>query len=134
MGLACPYIYTYDETSETWALDTTIIYGLVGQESEATQQRRLDRFDGRLLIREFEPEISYLDQVYVLAIDENDREYILEHELPALQSVDENYLILRQGDSQWLHFSGNEELDNIQQYWVVARGYYEPLPTFNRFE
>lgn len=128
-GLACPYVFTYDQAAKTWALDTTIIYGLVGPESEATQQRRLQHFDGRLLIREVEPEISYLDQVYVLAIGKDGREHILGHDLPALQSADSNYLILKQGEHQWLHFPGIADLDKIQQYWVVARGYYEPLPS-----
>ncbi|MCB9444990.1 MAG: hypothetical protein H6669_12210 [Ardenticatenaceae bacterium] len=127
-GLACPYVFTYNEASKTWALDTTIIYGLVGPENETTQQRPLQHFDGRLLIREIEPETSYLDQVYVMAVAEDGRRYILQQELPALQSADENYLILHQGDSQWLHFPGFASLENIQQFWVVARGYYEPLP------
>ncbi len=127
-GLACPYVFTYDEANQRWALDTTIIYGLVGPENEATQPRPLQHFDGRLLIREVEPEISYLDQVYVLAIDGDGRKHILQHQLPALQSSDGNYLILHQGDSQWINFPGFANLENIQQYWVVARGYYEPSP------
>ncbi len=131
-GLACPYVFTYNEANKAWVLDTTIIYGLVGPENEATQQRPLQHFDGRLLIREVEPEISHLDQVYVVAIDEDGQKHLLQHQLPALQSADENYLILHQGDSQWLYFSGFDNLENIQQYWVVARGYYEPLPfSFN---
>jgi hypothetical protein len=84
-----------------------------------------------LLVREVEPEISHLDQVFVVAIDSAGRETILTHDNALLQAADDDYLIMRQGDEFELVFPGYGQLDDVAQVWVVAEGYYEPLWQIN---
>ncbi len=126
-GMACPYVFTYDGESQEWLWDTTILYKLVGAEQEALQRRRLARFDGRLLVREVEPEISYIDQLYVVMVGDNGQEQVLPAPLSVLQEADGQYLVLRPGDEVLLNFEGYAALPAARQVWVVAKGYYVPL-------
>jgi hypothetical protein len=123
----CPYVFTYDQVGQNWRLDTTILYNMNGPEREGTQQRRLTRFDGRLLIREVEPETSYIDQLYVLIVDDAGRKNELPASLAVLRAADGHYLILNPGDELMLAFDGYETVSHPAQVWVVAKGYYVPL-------
>jgi tetratricopeptide (TPR) repeat protein len=123
---ACPYVFTWDERNGGWTSDTTALYKLIGPEAERSQARRLARFDGRLWLRELEPETSYVDQLYVRVLTADGRWLVLAPDDPALAADDGNYLILRQGDERLLAFDLPPDALPIQQTWVVAEGYYVP--------
>jgi len=123
----CPHVFTYDPAGQNWRLDTTILYNMAGPEREATQRRKLTRFDGRLLIREIELEISYIDQLYVLVVDDTGRKIELTAPLAVLRSADGHYLVLNPGDELLLTFDGFQAIPSPKQAWVVARGYYVPF-------
>ncbi len=127
-GQACPFVFTYDVERQRWVRDNVILHELVGAENERTQWRQLNHFDGRLLIRELEPEISYLNEVYVVAIDATGRQVILQHDFAPLQAADSHRWVMWQGDQLLITFAGYETLADSQQFWVVATGYYLPLP------
>lgn len=126
-SLACPYVFTYDEDRSDWRFDTTLIYGLNGKELESSQSRPLRRFNGHLMIREVEPEVSYLDKISVVVLDRLGRIHILQPQLKALQGVDGKYLILRQGDEVHLTFEGFDRIEGAAHFRVEATGYYLPL-------
>lgn len=128
LGLACPQVYTYAAGAGDWRFDTTILYKLVGPERETAQARRLARFDGRLWVRELEPEISYIDRLYVRVIDGDGRVYTLQAAHPALAQSDGEYLVLHPGDGALLTFDGYGAVPAPREAWVVAEGYYTPLP------
>ena len=123
---ACPYVFTYDSQQDEWQFDNTIIYKLVGPQAETIQARPLSRFDGRLLIREIEPETSYLDMVLVRLVTADGRELTLYPDDPVLAQDDGHYLVMRQGDERLLQFQIPEDVSAIRQAWVVAAGYYVP--------
>jgi tetratricopeptide (TPR) repeat protein len=123
-GMACPYIFTYDADRHTWSLDTTILYKLIGPAAETTQAHRLTRFDGRLLLREVEPEISYVDQIAMQLVTSDGRTLTLTLNDPLLGAADGRYLILHQGDEHLLTFDIPEEALPIREAWVIATGYY----------
>jgi len=125
-GMACPYIFTYDADHHTWSMDTTILYKLVGLEAETTQVRRLTRFDGRLLLREVEPEISYVDQIAVRLVTTDGRALTLKLNDPLLGAADGRYLILHQADEHLLTFDIPAEALPVREAWVIATGYYVP--------
>ena len=112
---------------QTWRWDTTILYNLVGQEREALQRRRLTRFDGRLLIREVEPETSFIDQLYVWVMGDDGEGQVLLPSLRVLQEADGQYLVLTQDEELLLTFDGYPSIPQATQVWVVAKGYYVPL-------
>jgi hypothetical protein len=125
--LACPHIFTRDPQSHTWRWDTTILFNLVGREKETLQSRRLARFDGQLLVREIEPETSYIDQLYVVIVSDEGREQILPAPLAVLREADGRYLVLNPGDGLRLTFDDYRATTEPHQAWVVAKGYYVPL-------
>lgn len=126
LGLACPYIFTYAEQRGNWQHDTTVLYHLVGPQAEMVQERPLQRFDGRLWLREIEPEISYVDLIAVRLITADGREIMLPSARPSLSADDGNYLILRQGDEYLLTFDVPPEALPARAAWVIAAGYYVP--------
>lgn len=130
-GLACPHVFTYDTQLRNWRWDTTILYKLVGKENESIQRRRLKRFDGKLMIRELEPEISYIDQLYIQIIDENGKQCLLQCQVPALQNADGQYLKLNQGQELLLLFNNYEKKYSEREIWVVTKGYYVPSKNFH---
>ena len=126
-GLACPYVFTYDRMRGEWLLDTTIIYGLDSKELESSQPRRLQRFDGRLIVREVEPEVSHIDQISVVVTDRLGRPHLLRPQLEALRGSDGKYLILRQGDEVALTFDGFDRIEGPMDFRIEAKGYYVRL-------
>jgi len=99
----------------------------VGKESETLQPRLLTHFDGRLLIREVEPEVSYIDQLFVRVLDADGRLIELPAQFPALRAADGDYVVLNTGDEIMLAFDGFSAIPSPQRAWVMARGYYVPL-------
>ena len=126
-GMACPYILTYDNQSRQWSFDTTILYQLIGPQSETAQARRLSRFDGRLWLQEVEPERSYVDSLTVRLTMTDGREIVLKPNEPLLDTADGQYLVLHQGDQLLLTFDVPKGSLPAREAWVVATGYYIPL-------
>jgi tetratricopeptide (TPR) repeat protein len=132
LGQACPYVFTRSSDQDHWQVDTTILYMLSGAAQERIQQRPLARFNGQLLIQELEPEISYIDFLFVLVEDEAGQlvRLLPKAEEPAttlnLQQADNQYTVLTTGESLLLSFDGYALVRNPQRVWVVAEGYYVP--------
>lgn len=124
----CPHVYTYNTEQQAWSYDTTILYKLVGKESETVQTRALKNFDGRLLLREVEPEMSYIDQLYVIVTDNEGKVHTLPAQLDQLRDADGRYVVLRTGDELLVTFDGFDEIRSLRQASVVAKGYYILLP------
>lgn len=123
---ACPYIFTYDPQNDQWLSDTTILYKLIGPTAERLQARPLTRFDGRLWLRELEPETSYVNFLYVRILTKAGYWLTLMPKDSALVADDDHYLILNQGDYRLLEFDLPTTAMPVQQAWVVAKGYYLP--------
>src|SRR5207253_3211438 len=68
LGASCPHAYTYSTLTGTWSWQGHILYGKAGKEKEETTILELRSFDGRVLIRELEPESSFLDYLFVRAV------------------------------------------------------------------
>jgi tetratricopeptide (TPR) repeat protein len=126
-GKGCPYVYTAGPSGGDWLFDTTVIRGLDAPSREAAQVRPLARFDGRLLIREVEPEVSHLDEVSVAVVDGAGVAHVLRPRLRSLRARDGDYLVLHRGAEVVLHFEGFGRIANPARYFVRARGFYVPL-------
>lgn len=123
----CPYVFTYDASRGGWFLDTTIIYGLSRKELEEIQARPLRHFDGRLIVREVESEISHLDQISIVVTDQDGQSHVLRPQIKSLRYSDSNYLVLRHGDEIYLTFDGFEQMKGSINFRIEAKGYYMPL-------
>jgi len=125
MGAQCPYVYTVDPITGEWEFDTTILYNIV--DHEAAQIRPLTQFNGKLLIREEEPEISYINRLYLLAEMADGSFKILEPDVESLKYVDTEYIVLHQGEEILVSLEDYPVTGEVIQWWVMAVGYYSPL-------
>jgi tetratricopeptide (TPR) repeat protein len=121
----CPYLYTEDPLTGEWEFDTTILYRIV--DHEAAQMRKLTQFKGRVLIREEEPEITYLNRLYVLAEMADGSVRILQPDLEALRHTDAKDLVLHRGEEILVTFEQYPVAGEVRQWWVMVVGYYSPL-------
>jgi len=125
MGASCPYIFTFSTEDNLWINEGTILTDLNGKWKESTDEKELTRFDGSILIRERDPETSYIDKLYIRAINHDGTETILAPKNNKLGRVDQNYLVLRQGEQERIDFVFPPELGG-RKFILGARGYYIP--------
>lgn len=129
--MQCPFVFSFNSVSQSWDFETTILYQIVSKDNERTQTRELTMFDGRLLIREVEPEVSRIDATWVIVEDIYGNYHELYPSNALLNEADGDYLILHQGDAILLEFPEFKTIENPKRFFVVARGYYEPNYIFN---
>jgi tetratricopeptide (TPR) repeat protein len=122
----CPFVFTFDRETNAWIFETTILYKLVGKENEQYQTRMLTRFDGRVRVREIEPEVSHIDTVSVIVEDSEGNYHELKPEHELLRSDDGTYLVLHQGEEVILQFPDYSNISGHTRAWIVAKGYYVP--------
>ena len=128
-GMACPFLYSWDPAAGQWVFDTTIITNLSGRDSKAEQRQPLTYFNGQVMIREVEEEISYLDRLAVEAVDSAGRVHVFHPDAtyPELSDEDDKVLVLERGDEIIINFMGYDPEASYVEFRVVATGYYEPL-------
>ena len=120
---SCPFLYTFDSGAGTWVKEGHVLYGLSSWQREASDVKRLRRFDGRLLLREEEQEVSFIDLVLVRAISPQGRESTLLARDERLRSADRRYIHLRQGEEVEVLFESSQISPEFT-YIAVVRGYY----------
>jgi hypothetical protein len=123
---SCPFVYTYSAEAGSWKNEGHILYGLNSSFKEATEEKPLMRFDGRILIKEIDPEVSFIDFIYIKAIGIDGVERKLYPNSKPLRSHDGDYLRMKQGDQVEVSFDGASDFIN-SKYVLVARGYYVPF-------
>jgi hypothetical protein len=122
-GGSCPYLFTYDEDVKMFKMESHILYGQSSKLKEGLDTIACKRFDGRLEIREIDPEVSYIDYVAVLSIDQYGRSTLHFPDDSTLGSVNHSYIKMKQGDVLKLKYSTFKPLKNAT-YKVISSGYY----------
>lgn len=122
---SCPFVYTYSVEAGSWKNEGHILYGRNSSFKEASDEKPLQRFDGRVLIKELDPEVSFIDFIYIKAIGVDGIERRLYPNSKPLRSHDGDYLRMKQGDQVEVSFEGL--WDFTSKYVLVARGYYVPF-------
>jgi Tfp pilus assembly protein PilF len=128
-GAECPFLFTYDRDAAGWQLEGTILTNFAGRSRSAVDRRRLTRFDGRVLIRELEPEVTFLDRVRVIYRDAQGREQYSEAVTPALRRVDDQHFVLRRGQETTVRFDEARPPRAGEEIWLEAEGFYLPVRT-----
>ena len=122
---SCPFVYTYSAESGEWEKEGHILYGRNSALKESTDEKRLRRFDGRLIIKEEDPEQSFIDFVYIKVTLIDGRERLLYPLNSKLRFQDGDYLTMKQGQQMELQFEAPPDLF-ASSYTIVSRGYYIP--------
>lgn len=128
---SCPYVYTYSQDGAAWLNEGVILYGLNSKRKEKTVEKQLTRFDGRVLIKEKDPEDSFIDAAYVKAVFPDGRELILYPQNRMLRAADGDYLKLRQGEEVIIDFATPQNF-TATKYLLGMIGYYTPYPAASR--
>jgi len=122
---SCPYVYTYSTREKTWVSEGVILYGNNSKLREMEDEKVLRRFTGKILIKEEDPEDSFIDSIYIKAVTSGGRVTILYPRDQKLRSVDQQYLNLRHGDQVFIEFDIPPGFE-VHKYVLVARGFYLP--------
>ena len=118
----CPFLYSYGEGGQL-VYENTFIYMLDGKDKEQTQIRELRNVTNKFMIKELEPETSYIDSMYLLAELKSGKKVKLQVvDNPALQKNDGKYLITNKGDSVGIEFESLPKW-TVKTY-IMAKGYY----------
>ncbi|MBU0483741.1 MAG: hypothetical protein KKB30_04420 [Proteobacteria bacterium] len=124
-GKACPFIYTQNKPDGEWLAQGTILTDQNGKKTERTQVKDLKDFSGKVLIREIDPETSFIDAMSVILFYSDGSQKELMPEPDALKVIDGNYLTTKQGDQVEVSFE--EPADwNFERAAITAHGFYEP--------
>jgi hypothetical protein len=86
----------------------------------------LHRFDGRILIREVEPEVSYIDSVFVLADCADGRKELFRPQNELLRRDDRRYVLLTNGEELMVTFDVPASGLCDGTYSLSTRGFYVP--------
>ncbi|MBV9157239.1 MAG: hypothetical protein JO097_13330 [Acidobacteriaceae bacterium] len=121
---SCPYIFTYCSRDRRWRSEGPILYGFKNKAKEAWDRKALKNFDGRLLIREVDPETSWIDALRVDLSCGGGRTVSLLPRSETLRATDHKYLTLRRGESTFVAFDG--EVPPVCQAVLNSYGYYVP--------
>ena len=124
---SCPYVFTYAPPGY-WVPEGHMIYGYRGKRKENTERKTLTHFDGRILIRENDPETSYIDMVRVEAKCPDRSVTGLLPDEEVLREVDGRYLVLAQGKELLLNFHPSMSMVTNCIFTLVSTGYYVTHP------
>lgn len=122
---SCPFVFSRPSSSEIWRNEGHILYNRYGKHREGTDEVALSNFDGSLLIRESDPETSYINEVFVELITQSGDVVRLTPDHSSLAIRDQDYLTLNQGEEILLSFDEFEE-DVDGSYALIVTGYYVP--------
>ncbi len=121
---SCPYAFTYNPDMDTWQMEDHFLFNVNAPEKERRDTISLSQFDGRLQIRELDPETSHIDLVEVHHITDDGviTRYKTSH--GELGQADGHYFTMNQGDEITLTFSDYKPVKG-GRYFLVSKGYYE---------
>ena len=124
---SCPFVYTRSESSQEWVREGTILFGVHSPRLERWDEIALSDFDGSVLIREEELEVSHLDaaELRLTCPGQNPRTFI-PNDAGAVTEKDGEYLSLGPGNELLLQFD-LEEVPRPCKAVLAVFGYYEPL-------
>lgn len=123
---SCPFVYTHSPEQKRWIKEGHILYGRDTEKREGTERKRLARCSDRVMISEEEPEISYIDEMFldVLQSDGEMRTYRPSNAL--LQAADGKYFLLTPGESAEVSFEIPPHSSIAIECWLGATGFYRP--------
>jgi hypothetical protein len=123
---SCPFAYTYSEILDKWIVEDHILYRLNSKLKENFDTILLSRFNGYIVIKENDPETSYIDFIQVIEEDNLKNTIVHNCNTYLLRDVDNKYHVMNQRDSIHLSFSNNSKLKKNSKFFLVSKGYYIP--------
>lgn len=124
---SCRYVFTYQPDGRLWWSEGSVLYDPIARDKKRTEEKKLERFNGRISIRELEHEIAVLDMINLKLEDANGYVAIYKPKRAALAEADGRELLLGYGDAIELDFGLAEPDWRGKSATLIAAGYYVPL-------
>lgn len=125
IGGSCPYIYTFSQNSKDYIIENHILSGVNAKHKERYDTLRLKNPTYKLLLKEIDPETSFIDELFILCIDKSGKETKFKSKNRLLTQRDNKYLSISQG--QEVSFEVEKfNLVSTCKYYLVSYGYYAP--------
>jgi hypothetical protein len=122
LGASCPFVYT---VSADGMLDYSEGHILShGEEREEIEEKQLRYFDGRVLIKELEDEVSFIDEMEIRVENVRGSVQLLEPDDDLLREADSRYLTLRRGEQRLVRFPEFRVSNGDLRYILKVKGYY----------
>lgn len=119
----CPFVYT--NLSDQWILENAIIVGCDNKKKERMSHIKLENFNGKIKILEIEKETTFLNQLFVQVIYNNQDTIIYRPVKESLLYADQNYLVLDQHESTIINFTPIYNSENVSEIKLFSMGYYK---------
>lgn len=129
---SCPFAFLYNTEKGVWENVGRLIPDRIGKENEGENKLRIAApSDGKILIKELEREVSFLDQLYLEVEDFHGNRSIIYPKDNLLKEGDFQYQVLREGEQLLVEFELPTK--RVKNYTLVSRGYFvlDPLPQIN---
>lgn len=123
---SCPYVFTFSPSSQTWINEGHILYGADHPSKERSDSLQLSSYDGRVVVRELDPENSFIDSLAIRVVRFDGSEIVLPALNESLAERDQRYLTLKQGERRLVEFKPYKLQGDETLYILDAVGYYEP--------
>lgn len=125
-GGSCPYIYTYSPNEKRFKIENHILFGRNSKKKIGWDTLQIQSFGGKIMIKENDPETSYIDNFYVVYMN-NKRTKIMHPQNKYLKNKDNLFLKMNKGDSIILNFpSLKDEYLEAGNFYAISYGFYEP--------
>jgi hypothetical protein len=124
---SCPYVFTYQPDGKLWWSEGYFLYDAISRDKKRREEKKLERFNGRVSIRELEHEVTVLDMVNLKLEDANGTVAIYKPKRAVLAEADGEELLLGYGDTIELDFGLTEPAWRGKSASLIAVGYYVPL-------
>jgi hypothetical protein len=122
---SCPLLSTYDAHSKEWQVERTVLKTAVGQSKSGLDRVVVTRFPSKIKLEEFEPEVSFIEEVYIDAHLE-DGKVIRISPKQHLDIRDKRYLVVGYLNSREIEFD-DTQVPPALWYEIVIKGFYIPL-------
>lgn len=127
MSGSCPYIFTYNTPQNIWVNEGHILYAVNNKGKERYDEKRLFNYSGNsIILKELEPETSYIDHLYIRAVNSSGKRIILPAKHELLYQNDSQYLVTDEGDEIKISFAKLPDKFKDAEIFIVAKGYYIP--------
>ena len=121
---SCPFAFSYQPDGDLWLNEGHFLFGATTPQLKRTEEKTLPNFRGRVMVRELEHEIVFLDMIRLKLTDANGNETIHLPVNAALRDEDGEEIRLAYGEGIELDFGLEEKDWQDRQASLVAAGYY----------
>jgi excisionase family DNA binding protein len=120
---SCPFAFVFDERLMRWVNVGALIPNRDGKDKEGEDSLPIHYpYNGTILVKEVEKEVSFLDQVYLKVETWDGRTLVVYPRDHLLQRNDSSYVILKRGDQILVKFINLPT--NVRQIHLISRGYF----------